>query len=179
MRSNEWSGSAALGALLIALGIVFFAAQVLGFDIGRFGWPLIIVGAGALLLLMGLTGFDPSRGLIIPGTIVTTVGLILLYQNTFRHWESWAYVWALIPASVGLGTALRAAFLGQSRHVRRGLSMTAFFLVLFALGFSFFEGVLGMSGRDFGPVAQYAFPLLLILVGVWMLVSRTMRVEWD
>ncbi|MBI2323427.1 MAG: hypothetical protein HYU87_00455 [Chloroflexi bacterium] len=179
MRSNDWAGTTGLGALLIALGIVFFAAQVLGLDVGRYGWPMIIVGAGALMLLMGLSGFDPSRGLVFPGTIVTTVGLILLYQNTTRHWESWAYAWALIPASVGVATMLRALLTRHPRGARRGLSMAAFFLVLFALGFSFFEGVVHISGRDLGFLGQYAFPLLLILTGVWMLVARTMRVEFD
>jgi hypothetical protein len=86
---------------------------------------------------------------------------------------------ALIRASVGLGTGLRAAFLGHPGRARDGLSMAAFFLLLFALGFSFFEGVVRISGRDFGFVAQYTFPILLILNGVWMLVARTMRFDWD
>ncbi len=178
MSSREWSGSTGLGALLIALGVVFFAAQVLGFDVGRYGWPLIIVGAGGLMFLIGLTGFDPSRGLLIPGTIVMTVGGILLYQNTFRHWESWAYMWALIPASIGLATALRGALTRHRGQAGRGVSMAAFFLLLFALGFAFFEGVLRISGRDFGVLAQYGFPLLLILTGLWMLVARTLRIEF-
>lgn len=182
MQVREWSPTTAFGAILIALGVVFFAAQAAGFDlgreIGRYGWPLIIVVIGGAMFLMGLTGFDPSRGLIFPGTIVMTVGGILLYQNTFRHWESWAYAWALIPASIGLATALHGALTGRRGAVPRGISMTAFFLVLFALGFAFFEGVLRISGRDFGLVAQYGFPILLILVGLWMLVARSMRVEW-
>ena len=179
LPSSERAGSAGLGAVLIAVGAVFFAAQVLGVDVGRYGWPTIIVGAGALMLLMGLSGSDPSRGLVFPGSIVTTVGLILLYQNTTRHWESWAYAWALIPASVGVATMLRALLTGHPRGARRGLSTAAFFLLLFALGLSFFEGVVHISGRDFGYVGQYAFPVLLILTGVWMLVARSVRVELD
>lgn len=178
VRSNDLAGTG-IGALLVAVGIVFFAAQVLGVDVGRYGWPMIIVAAGAAMLVIGLSGLDPTRGLVFPGTIATTVGLILLYQNTTRHWESWAYAWALIPASVGVATMLRALATGQPRGARRGLSSATFFLVLFALGFAFFEGVLRISGRDFGYVGQYAFPVLLILTGVWMLVARTLRVEVD
>jgi hypothetical protein len=129
------------------------------------------------MLLMGLSGFDPSRGLIFPGTIVTTIGLILLYQNTTAHWESWAYAWALIPASVGLARALYAAATGQTRGTHGGLSMALFFVLIFAVGFAFFEGVLRISGRDFGALGQYGFPLALIAAGVWMLVAR-MRLQW-
>ncbi len=179
MRSGRYSGTSGLGIVLIAIGVAFLAAQALGFDVGRYGWPMIIVGIGAVMLVMGLSGFDPSRGLIYPGAIVTTVGLILLYQNTMRHWESWAYAWALIPASIGLARALQAAISGHGRGVGRGLSTAFFFLVLFAIGFTFFEGMLRISGRDFGTLAQYAFPVLLILAGAWMLVSRSLRVEID
>jgi hypothetical protein len=182
VRSREWSSTTALGGILIALGVVFLAAQVTGFElgreIGRYGWPVIIVVIGGAMFLMGLTGVDPSRGSIFPGTIVMTVGGILLYQNTFRHWESWAYVWALIPASIGLATALRGALTGHGGEARRGISMPMFFLIIFALG-AFFEGVLRISGRDFGLLAQYGFPILLILVGLWLVVARTTRVSFD
>ncbi|HEX9436777.1 MAG TPA: hypothetical protein VGA16_06420 [Candidatus Limnocylindria bacterium] len=178
MRSS-YAGTTGLGIVLIAIGVAFLAAQALGLDVGRYGWPMIIVAAGAVMLVIGLSGFDPSRGLIFPGAIVTTVGLILLYQNTTRHWESWAYAWALIPASVGVARAVQAAVTGHGRGVGRGLSMAFFFLVIFAIGFTFFEGMLRISGRDFGTLAQYAFPVLLILAGAWMLVSRTMRFELD
>ena len=38
------------------------------------------------------------------------IGLILLYQNTFNHFESWAYAWAMIPVAVaGIFTMVFAA----------------------------------------------------------------------
>ena len=160
------------GLALVALGLILLAGQVGGIDVGRYGWPLAIVAVGVVLLVMGLAGLDPTRSIVVPGAIVTTVGAILLYQNTTRHWESWAYAWALIPASIGLGVALRAALAGAPRQARSGLASASFFLVLFALGFAFFEGVLRISGRDFGAVGQYGFPVLLMLVGAWMLVGR-------
>ena len=43
-------------------------------------------------------------GFAIAGSIVTTVGSVLLYQQTTGHWESWAYAWALVgPGAAGLG----------------------------------------------------------------------------
>ena len=84
MRSSSWTGSNSFGAILIAIGLVFLVAQTGGFEMGRYGWPLIIVAIGLGLLVVGLSGVDPSRGSIYPGMIVTTVGGVLLYQNTFH-----------------------------------------------------------------------------------------------
>ena len=48
--------------------------------------------------------------MVVGGTVATTVGLVLLYQNNTGHWESWAYAWALVgPAASGLGLALWGA----------------------------------------------------------------------
>lgn len=162
-----------LGIVLIGLGAVFLAGQIVGFEVGRYGWPFIVIAAGALALVLGISGVDPSRGLVYPGIIGMTVGGILLYQNTYDHWESWAYAWALIPASVGLARALHASLTGEGRRdVRGGLSMAGWFAAFFVVGFAFFEGVLNISGRGYGGLAQYAVPLLLIAAGLWMLVGR-------
>ena len=50
--------------------------------------------------------------------VVTTVGLVLLYQNTTGRWESWAYAWALVgPAASGAraepGRIQRESVLGR------------------------------------------------------------------
>lgn len=173
MRADRSSGSRGAGVVLIAVGSAFLGIQAVGLDVGRYGWPMVIVGAGALMLLVGLSGFDASYGLIFPGTIVTSIGLILLYQNTTGHWESWAYAWALIPASVGLALALHGAVTGRAAEARTGRSMSLTFLLFFAAGAAFFEGVLHISGRDLGPLAQYGLPVLLIATGVWLLIART------
>jgi hypothetical protein len=165
--------NAGWGVVLIAVGLFFLADGILGLDLGRYGWPLIIVGIGGLLLLVGLTGLDPTRQSVTPGSIVTTVGLILLYQNTFDHYESWSYAWALIPASIGLGRALHARLTGGSGVVaRQGLWMAGTFLIFFVVGLVFFEGILNISGRGSDALVDYALPLGLIVLGVWMLFGR-------
>jgi len=168
---TRYDRQTAWGVVLIAVGLAFLADRLLGLDVGRQGWPLIIVGVGALLLVVGLAGVDPSRASVIPGSIVTTVGLILWYQNTYDHFESWAYAWALIPASVGLGRALHAAITGGT--VARGaLSMAGSFAVVFLIGLAFFEGVLNISGRGSDALVSYALPIGLILLGLWLMAGR-------
>lgn len=172
---RDYDLRAGWGVVLIVVGVLFLLDRLFGFDLGRYGWPFIIVLIGALLLLFGLSGLDPTRQSVIPGLIVTTVGLILLYQNTFDHFESWAYAWALIPAAIGLGRALQARLTGLNAiHSGRGLSMAGTFLVVFLVGLTFFEGVVNISGRGSDALVEYALPAGLILLGVWLLIGRTL-----
>ena len=45
---------------------------------------------------------------------------------------------------------------------------------IFLVGAAFFEGVLHISGREFGFVGQVLLPALLIALGVWLLVRRAL-----
>ena len=94
-----------LGVLLMVLGVLFLVIQAVGFDLGRFAWPFYVIVPGLAIFGAGLAIGDLVGERITPlGAAVTTVGMILLYQNTADHFESWAYAWALvIPTSTGLG----------------------------------------------------------------------------
>jgi hypothetical protein len=93
-----------LGVLLIVLGALFFAGQAIGFDLGRFGWPLFVIIPGLAVSGVGLVVGGGTGERITPlGAGVTMVGMILFYQNVTDHFESWAYAWALVsPAAIGL-----------------------------------------------------------------------------
>jgi hypothetical protein len=90
--------SIVVGTILILVGILFLLVQFFpglaaSLDIST-QWPLIIVGVGGLLILSAFLG---TPKLAIPGSIVTGIGGILYVQNLTGAWDSWAYVWALIP----------------------------------------------------------------------------------
>ncbi len=118
----------------LALGLLSTAA--LWFFRAQISWPSIIWGIGCMFLLVTLaSGIGP---LAIPGSIFTGLGLLLAWQNYNQDWASWAFAWALIPASVGLGLVL--AFI-RSRVMRIiGLSILAWSLVAFAIFGLFFAG---------------------------------------
>ncbi len=44
----------------------------------------------------------------MPSIIVGGIGGILAYQDYTGHWESWSYLWTLIPGFVGLGIGVTA-----------------------------------------------------------------------
>ena len=88
------------------LGALLLAGQLAGIGIDDIGWPIWVIGVGVVIFVIGLL-VAKEQGMVIGGTIVTTVGLVLLYQDQTDRWESWAYAWALVgPAASGLGLAL-------------------------------------------------------------------------
>ena len=146
---------------MIIIGVLFLGLQMFPrffrfFDIGH-QWPLIIVIVGAFFLI---SAFISTPQLAIPGSIVTGIGSILYYQNLTGNWDTWAYIWTLIPGFVGIGLILSAR-LGGGGHTaaagRRLLGISAILFLIFTLFFS--------------NVGQF-WPILLIALGVWLLVKN-------
>lgn len=177
------SGAVWLGAILIVLGIVFFAGEQLNFDVGEAAWPFYVIAPGVALATLGLTQRRGS-GLTIAGSIVTMVGLVLLYQNATDRFESWAYAWTLVgPGGNVIGMLLYGTRSGDRQMARNGFWSILGALGLFTVGFIFFEGVIGISGRRL-PLPEWALPVAIIVIGILVLLrGLTTRREvvpgWD
>lgn len=170
---GERRGNAApiIGAVLVILGLLFFAQQFINVDLGDYLWPFFIIVPGLLFFVAMVAGGRSAGGLAIPGSIITMVGLILLGQNLTGWWQSWAYAWALIfPTAVGLGMLIQGWWSGEPHLFQTGLRFVAVGLGLFAVFAIFFELVLGIGG--FGGLGSVLFPLLLIVAGVFLLFGR-------
>jgi hypothetical protein len=160
--------AAAIGAVLIVIGAVLLAGQLLDVGLGDLGWPFIVIGVGVAILVIGLVVVNQS-GMVVGGTVVTTVGLVLLYQDQTGRWESWAYAWALVgPAASGLGLALWGIRSGDADDVRNGTWGLLGGLAIFAVGFLFFEGVIGISGEPL-PLPEWLLPAFVIVIGLVLL----------
>jgi hypothetical protein len=48
-------------------------------------------------------------------------------------------------------------------------------LLIFMIGFVFFESILGISGRDYGIFGKIALPILVIVIGAILLVRSIQR----
>lgn len=107
-------GPVIAGSILILVGAVFLVFNVLHVDFGQV-WPIIflLIAAGFYLPVLLMPADRRNlAGLLIPGTILAGLGVIFFYNTLTDDWGSWAYIWAFIPASVGLGLLL-AARVGQ------------------------------------------------------------------
>jgi hypothetical protein len=150
------------GAILILVGGLLFTAQIMPDLLPDFwqifSWPWIIIGIGLVLFVLGAAVGEP--GMAVPATIVTGLGGILAYQWYTGDWQSWSYIWTLIPGFVGLGIVLMS-LLGGEASVKDGGTLIFISFIMTAVFGSFF-GAIGMAGRY--------WPVLLILLGVVLMV---------
>ncbi len=161
-------GSIIAGGILILIGAVFLVVNVLHIDFGKI-WPIIffIIAAGFYLPVLLMPNERKNlSGLLIPGTILAGLGVIFFYNTLSDNWGSWAYLWALIPASVGLGLLL-AARVGEwgGDTMKVGFWMfvisTAVCLILAAF----------FGGGNAGAVGA----ILLIGLGIYLLIQSLRR----
>jgi hypothetical protein len=138
---------------------------------GAFAWPFFIIIPGLLLFAGMFLGGKSATGLAIPGSIVTTVGLILFVQNITDSFESWSYVWALIIVAVGVGRIIQGTRTEDKAALRDGSRVIAVGLALFAVFGIFFEFFIFRSWLD-SLLGRYLLPALLIGAGVYLVMGR-------
>jgi hypothetical protein len=162
------AGTAVVGAILVVAGIVFLIGQLVDIRLGVETWPFYIIGAGVILAAFGLSQ-PGNSGLTVAGSIVTVVGALLFYQEWADHYESWAYAWALVaPGGSGLGMLLHGTRHGNPKMARDGTWQIVTALGIFAVGFVFFEGIIGLSG-DRWNLPEWVLPASIIVIGVALL----------
>ena len=168
MRQNR--SNLFLGVLLILIGgwlvVTRQVPAVQAWLDANFTWPLWTIGAGLLVLLIGL--FTGAPGMAIPASIIAGIGGILYYQNATDDYASWAYMWTLIPGFVGVGSIL-AGLLGEStrKNLSHGLNLIVISVVMFLVFATFFGGL--------SILGEYGVPVILILLGVYVLVRGLIR----
>jgi hypothetical protein len=175
VKPRRGGSGAALGIVLVVVGIFALLVAMSGVDLTQSGWPLFIIIPGLTLIVVGFIRIGAVA--TIPGGIVTMLGVVLAYTNSSGDWPFWAYGWSLVvPFGIGLGAYLQAMRDHDQNALRTGRTLLAVGLMIFLIGFVLFESILGISGRDyFGPVGKAALPLLLIIVGVILFVRSVQR----
>jgi hypothetical protein len=170
------AGAVVLGILLIVLGAVLLLRPAFSADWSHYGWPAFVILPGLALFLAMAIGDRTLARLAAPASVVTVTGLILLVQNTFDVWQTWAYAWALVcPTAVGLGLWLQGALSREPRLEERGRTLLGLGAALFLVGAAFFEGVVNLSGLADATVVRYGGAAALILVGAALLLFRAPR----
>jgi len=172
MSSQRNTGSLVGGSLLIIFGILALLGKIFqNYDFWGTFWPFFIIGVGILFFVGMLAGGRSVSGLAIPGTIITTIGLMLFYQNITNHWESWSYGWTVILMSVGVGIFIMGVW-GQNMTQRAaGLRVLRIGLIMFIIFGAFFE-LIFTSGMPFG-LRSILFPVALILLGLYLVLMRS------
>ena len=78
----------------------------------------------------------------------------------------------------GLGLTIYGLLTGRRDDLRGGLGALVVGIVIFLVGFLFFEGVIGLSDGRFGNLTEVAVPLLIVGIGVVVLVGAFVPGPW-
>jgi hypothetical protein len=169
--SRERRSDLVIGIVLLLIGGWFLAAQ---FNLVtslneliniQFEWPMIIVGVGVFLFVLGLLSRNPRMS--VPACIVGGIGGILYWTNSTGDWGAWSYLWSLIPGFVGVGIILATLLGGEEKSgYREG------FLLIFISAILFIVFYLLLSGQ--GNFVKY-WPILVIVAGIWIIIQTIFR----
>ena len=163
-RSN--AGSLIAGTILIVFGLLALGRHLIPAIAWGSIWPFAIIAFGALFFFAMLAGGKQSAAFAIPGSIISGIGLILLFQNITGRWESMSYFWALILMFVGLGIYIMGWYGGDANQKRSGFGLMKVGFILFIIFGAFFEILI------FSSFNNLVFPVLLILLGIYLILSR-------
>ncbi len=156
-----------VGVGLVVIGVILLLARLTDVSFGEFGWPFFILIPGLILLAAAFGGRGVAT-LAVPGSIVTTIGLINFVQNATDSFETWAYAWALVVAAAGVGQYLQGYLTNNEGLKSRGAHTTWLGLLFFACFGVFFELFI-FGGLGGGFVSRYLLPVLLVIAGVVLL----------
>jgi hypothetical protein len=168
VSTSDNRGSVVVGGILILIGAIFLFVNVFHINFGEI-WPIIffIIGAGFYLPVLLLPRDRGNlAGLLIPGTILFGLGAIFFYNTFTDNWGSWAYIWALIPASVGLGLLLAARVGNWGGDTMK----VGFWMFVISTGVCLILAAF-FGGGNAGLVGA----ILLIVLGVFLLIQSIRR----
>ncbi len=153
------------GTILIGLGLLTLLDRLIpSLDLGNL-WPFSIIAFGALFFVAMFAMGKSGAGFAVPGTIISGIGLILLYQTITDKWQSMSYFWALILFFVGLGIYIMGWYGEDANQKKSGVGVMKVGIILFIIFGIFFEAL-------FSSFNNLLFPILLILLGGYLVVSR-------
>lgn len=153
-----------IGVGLALAGVVILIGPLL--DLEKYGWPLLVIAPGAILLFISLTSRVADGALAIPGAVVTTTGVILLVLQLIGRMHAWAYSWALVMAAAGVGTYLYGMISetpALKKAGQRGGILGAVLFVVFGLLFEL------LIFGTFSNALRWIAPILLLLAGAFFI----------
>lgn len=160
--SRNTSGKFGWGAILVTIGLLLFLSN-LGIVpsiwqlMGKF-WPMIIIFA-SLLFHVGYYSNTKNVGLLVPGGILLTVGIVC---QCSMLWGLWGFMWPgfILAPAVGLFELYIFGKQDKGLLIPVGI-LTGMSLIFFSMSF-----------RALGSFAKYLVPVSLIVIGLIILAKN-------
>lgn len=155
-RSSQW-----IGITLILVGLFFLIIKFVGFSVTiAFLWPFFLLIPGLLFHLFAIRHRIP--GLLVPGGILVTYGLLFLFCAIFGY-ESLGYLWPLFILGPGIG--LLEFYLFGPRE--SGVLIAALIMLVIGGTFLFFSLL--------RTVIPYLIGIGLVIVGLYILFGQNKK----
>jgi hypothetical protein len=162
------------GVILVAFGVMLLAGTVAGLNPWAFMWPYFIIVPGLLCLAGAFTHGTAGAVLAVVGSVLTTIGFILFYQNVFGYFQSWAYAWLLVcPTAIGVGLLIHGRIARRRNVMRLGARLAGIGLALFLLVGMCFE----VAVFSHGSLIRFGGPALLIVLGIALALGSLARLS--
>lgn len=165
MRSNKLAG-----LLLIVFGSLYLGLQVLGqMNIIVFrvwdAWPLIIIALGVMFEALYFSQ-KKGHGFLIPGGILTTIGLLHLFES-MTNWHFSAYTWPIYTFAVFVG------FFQVYLVTKKQWAFIVSFILFFSTAIQSIIAINMLVRRYSG--FDMAFSLIIILVGILLMYNAKQK----
>lgn len=166
-RLSSWLA----GVLFLALAAGVAYALMADVRLNEHALPVALAVAGSLCFI-GMLGLGRRAGfLAVPGGLLLTVGLLLMWQAAFGAWGIWTYVWLLVaPASLGVGLVVYGWWSELPRVTQRGHVVLAVGLALFLTVSAIAEIVASINGVL--NQSRLLWLVLIIAIGAQLLLGR-------
>jgi hypothetical protein len=143
------------GITLIVIGLVFLLPNFIEELTLRELWPVLMLGPG-LLFFAAFFADRKSYGLLMPGSILTTLGLLFLYCTIFG-WYWMRELWPFYLIGPGIGFLLMYYFGKKETGLLVPGTILTLLGVIFLLSFSAYE---------------YLWPLAIIATGLFLILRN-------
>lgn len=144
--------------ILINLGVIPSFGRLIGLF-----WPLILI----FMSLMFHVGYYTNRnnvGLLVPGGILLTIGIIC---QASMLWNLWGFLWPGFILAPAVGLFELYIFGNQEKGLLIPVG------ILSGLSLIFFT----MNFRALGTFARYLVPIILIIIGISILYKNKTQQE--
>ena len=146
-----------LGAVFILVGTLVLLSNLgyLNFS-WSYIWPMALLIPGIYMHISFFTGLDKNPGILVPGGILTTYG-ILFYANVILGWGLMNDLWPVFLIGIALGLLELYIFGGQDKALLIPVA------ILGGLGLIF------LTRSEFLLNKKYIAPAFLIIIGIIIL----------
>lgn len=156
-----------LGAVFILVGTLVLLSNLgyLNFS-WSYIWPMALLIPGIYMHISFFTGLDKNPGILVPGGILTTYG-ILFYANVILGWGLMNDLWPVFLIGIALGLLELYIFGGQDKALLIPVA------ILGGLGLIF------LTRSEFLLNKKYIAPAFLIIIGIIILSKGRKEKNYD